>query len=66
MAPKQHRNRLQEDLKADIDAVNLEVRSAMYFEVCKRSIEAMIVVNLQTMPHSLVDIYILYIYMHII
>ena len=39
--PIQHRNRLQEDLKAHLDAVSIEVRSAMYFEVCKRSMEAM-------------------------
>ena len=26
----------------------------MYFEVCKRSIEAMIVVNFEAIPHSLV------------
>ena len=54
-------------MKAEKDAVNIEVRSAMYFEVCKRSMEAMIIVNFETIPYSLVahkgpaDIYI-YIY----
>ena len=41
-------------LKADLDAVNLEVESAVYLEVCKRLIEAMIVVNLKAALHRLV------------
>ena len=37
-------------MKAENDAVSIEVENAMYFEVCKRSIEAMIVVILDPYP----------------
>ena len=41
-------------MKAEKDAVNIEVRSAMYFEVCERSMEAMILINIKHTLHSLV------------